>query len=89
VNKRAVTWLFAALLALSANATVPLVCERSSAGDSAIVWIAPDRVEQRVEILASNATPETQAAVRLNYEPLAKARHFAPSLYQRPPPSFR
>jgi hypothetical protein len=89
VNKRAITWLLAALLAISANAVVPVARARTGNGDSSIVWIAQDRSQQRVQILARRATPETQPEVPLNYEPPAKTRHFAASLYQRPPPFLR
>ena len=89
MNKRTITWLLAALLAISANAAVPVVRVRTGSGEASIVWIAQDRAEQRV--LLPPRVPETHARrlLPLNYEPPAQSRYFATSLYQRPPPSLR
>jgi len=89
VNKRAITWLLATLLAISASAAVPVVRAQTDGARSAIVWIAQDRAEQRVRVQSHSFAHPTRPAVPLNYEPPAKTRHFAPSLYQRPPPSLR
>jgi hypothetical protein len=89
VNQRAITFLLAALLAISANAAAPVVRARANRGDSAIVWIAQDRAGQQTLVRSRSATANARPAVPLNYEPPAKARHFAASLYQRPPPSLR
>jgi 2-keto-3-deoxy-L-rhamnonate aldolase RhmA len=89
VNKRTITWLLATLLAISANAAVPVVRVRTGSGDAAIVWIAQDRAEQRVLLPTRASVANARPAVPLNYEPPAQSRYFAASLYQRPPPSLR
>jgi hypothetical protein len=89
VNKRPITWLLAALLAISANAAVPVVRPRAGNSNAAIVWIAQQGAEQRIPILAQRSTPEPQIASTLNYAPPAKGRHFVASLRQRPPPFLR
>jgi len=89
VNKRPITWLLAALLAILAHTTVPVVRPRAANSNSAIVWISRDRAEQRILIPARAAAPHVQSALLVSYQPPAKARHFAASLYQRPPPSLR
>jgi hypothetical protein len=89
VNKRAITWLLATLLAISASAAVPVTRASAGSADSTIVWIAQHRAEQRV--LAQAYRPEANArpAVWLNYEPPSKVRLFFSSLFQRPPPFLR
>jgi hypothetical protein len=89
VNKRAITCLLSLLLAISASAAVPVAPARTGSGNSAIVWVAQDRAEQSIEILARLTTPARRPAVRLNYESPAKGRRFSASLYQRPPPFRR
>jgi 2-keto-3-deoxy-L-rhamnonate aldolase RhmA len=89
VNKRPITWLLAALLAISANAAVPVVRPRAGNCDSAIVWIARDRAEQRILIPVRGAAPDAHSAVVVSYDPPAKTRHFAAFLRQRPPPFLR
>jgi hypothetical protein len=97
VKKRKITWLPAALLvallSISATAARPVSDARTGGSESAIVWIAQDGAgtgtEQRVQILARAAVPETKQAVLVNYQSAAKSRQFAASLYQRPPPSLR
>ena len=87
MNKRAITFLLAALLALVANATVPEARVRTGSSGSAIVWIAQDRAEERVLVQPRPLAPSS--AVELNYQAPRNARYFATSLYQRPPPSLR
>jgi hypothetical protein len=89
VNKRAISWLLSALLVISASAAVPVARARTGSASAAIVWIARERAKHSVEIPMRPATPATRPAVLLNYEPPAKGRHFAASLYQRPPPFLR
>ena len=90
VNKRAITWLLAALLAIAANAAVPVLRARAGTSDSAIVWIAQDQAEQQVLGELRRAAPQARgAAAVFIYQPPAKARQIATSLYQRPPPSLR
>jgi hypothetical protein len=89
VNKRAITWLLAALMALSAGAAVPVARARTGGASSAIVWIAQERSEQRVLVRANRVTRYEAPVVPPNSEPPAKARQFAASLYQRPPPFLR
>jgi len=87
VNKRAITWLLAAFLALTANAAVPVARAGRDEANSAIVWIAQERSERRF-LLPSRAV-SAQPALPFYYQPPTKARHFAASLYQRPPPFLR
>ena len=87
MNKRAITFLLAALLALVANATVPEARVRTGGNGSAIVWIAQDRAEQRVLVQPKRVA--ASPAVELNYQAPTNPRYFATSLYQRPPPSLR
>jgi hypothetical protein len=89
VNKRAITWLLAALMALSAGTAVPVASARTGAGTSAIVWIARERSEQQIPVHANRVIRYECPAVPPNNEPPRKARYFAASLYQRPPPSLR
>ena len=89
MNKRAITWLLAALLALSAGAVVPVASARTTSPSSAIVWIARERSEQQVPVRANRVARYEQAVVPPNNGARAKAWHFAASLYQRPPPSLR
>ncbi|MGB6945156.1 MAG: hypothetical protein WBE37_22350 [Bryobacteraceae bacterium] len=89
MNKRAITCLLSLLLAISASAAVPVARARTGGASSAVVWIAHDGAEQSVEIAIRRATRAARPAVLLNYESPAKGRHFAASLYQRPPPSLR
>ncbi|MGP0074862.1 MAG: hypothetical protein ACLPWF_23375 [Bryobacteraceae bacterium] len=87
MNKRAITFLLAALLALAANANVPVARARTNGSGSAIVWIAQDRAEER--LLVRPRPLAAPPAVELNYQAPTNARYFATSLYQRPPPSLR
>jgi hypothetical protein len=89
VNKRAITWLLAALLAIAANAAVPLPRTQTGSGGSEIVWIAQDRAEQRVWIQSRWVDTSEESSVQFNFEPPAKPLYFATSLYQRPPPFLR
>jgi hypothetical protein len=89
VNKRAITWLLAAFLALSAGAAVPIAPARTGGASSAIVWIAQERSEQRVPVCANRVIRYQRSVAPPNNELPAKAQHFAASLYQRPPPSLR
>jgi hypothetical protein len=89
VNKRAITWLLTALLAISASAAVPVVRARTANARSAIVWVEQDRAEQRVLVQPRHIAPNVRPTVPLNYEPPAEVRHFAAALYQRPPPFLR
>jgi hypothetical protein len=87
VNKRTITWFLAALLALAANAAVPNPRVRPSGGDSAVVWIARNQAEQR--ILTRSHAAVALPSSPLTYQPPPRSRDFAPSLYQRPPPSLQ
>lgn len=89
MNKRAITWLLAALMALSTGAAVPVARARTGGASSAIVWIAQERSEQQVPVLAHRVTRYQRPVAPPNFESPAKARYFAASLYQRPPPSRR
>jgi hypothetical protein len=89
VNKRTITWLLAAVLAVAANAAVPVARSQAGRSGSEIVWIAQDRAEQRVLIQSRPVYISVESSVPLNGDPSAKVRHFAASLYQRPPPSLR
>jgi hypothetical protein len=89
VNKRAITWILAALLALSAGAAVPVARMRTGGPSSAMVWIAQERAEQQVPVRANRVTRYERPVAPPNIESPAKARYFAASLYQRPPPSLR
>jgi hypothetical protein len=89
VNKRAITWLLAALMALSTGAAVPVARTRTGGANSAIVWIAQERAEQQVPVRANRVARYERAIAPPNVESPAKARYFAASLYQRPPPSLR
>ena len=72
-EQAAITWLLAALLAISASAAVPVARARTGGASSAIVWIAHDGAEQSVEIAIRRATRAARPAVLLKYEPPAKA----------------
>jgi hypothetical protein len=87
VNKRAITLLLAAFLALSAGAAVPAARAGLGEANSAIVWIAQERSEQQVQ--AKTVAPCERHKVTLAGQPPAIARYFAASLYQRPPPFLR
>jgi hypothetical protein len=89
VNKRAITWLLAALMALSAGAAVPVDRARTGGANSAIIWIAQERAEQQVPVRAHRVFRYERPVAPPKHEPPAKARYFAASLYQRPPPSLR
>ena len=88
MNKRAITWLLAALLALSSGTAVNVTGARERGAGAAIVWIAKARSEQQVA-LRSRFVPDSPSRVKLEYQSRAKTRQFAASLYQRPPPSLR
>jgi len=86
VNRRATTWLLAALLAFSAGAAVPAARAQSFGSGSTIVWVAQDRAEQRVVVQRPRPTRVPKAAVPRRDDPLARVQLFATFLYQRPPP---
>jgi hypothetical protein len=85
VNKRSITWLLAALLALASGAAVPVVGARSADASSAIVWIARARAEQRIS-LRPRAIPRERATVSCPYLSPANPQPPTAALYQRPPP---
>jgi hypothetical protein len=87
VNKRAITWLLSALLALSSGAAVPVTSARPGDARCAIVWIAQERSEQQVH--TRRVIRYQRPIAPLAQEPAARARYFAASLYQRPPPFLR
>jgi hypothetical protein len=88
VNRRTITCLLAALLAIAANAAVPVARAQTGSGECAIVWIAQDRAEQRVSI-RPQAVPEERASFAIPYLSPANRQSPSPVLYQRPPPSLR
>jgi hypothetical protein len=88
VNKRAITWLLATLLAISASAAVPVARARTGGADSAIVWIAQDRAEQQVP-MQPRAVRKERATLSIPYLAPANPQPPNPVLYQRPPPSLR
>jgi hypothetical protein len=85
VNKRASTWLLAALMALCATHAMPSARVQITPQNCAIVWIARARVQQQVAI---ERRDEYQRASILVSKPEKQhhARPFSKSLYQRPPP---
>jgi len=89
VNKRAITWLLTALMALSAGAAVSVASARTGGESSAIVWIAAVRSEQQIPVHANRVVHYQRSVAPPINEPRAKARLFAASLYQRPPPFLR
>jgi len=89
VNKRAITWLLAALMALSAGAAVSVANARTAGDSSAIVWIAKRRSEQQIPVHANRVVHYRRYVTPPSDEPRAKARLVAASLYQRPPPFLR
>jgi hypothetical protein len=85
VNKRATTWFLAALIALCSAHAMPSVRVQRTSQNSAIVWIARARVEQRVSIERRSEYRRVSMFVS-NPESQHHARPFSKSLYQRPPP---
>jgi hypothetical protein len=88
VNKRAITWFVAALLALAGAAVAPAANVRTRDAATAIVWVAQEHAEQRIPIRV-RVVRSAPALVRSSYEAPARTRIFAAFLYQRPPPSLR
>ena len=87
MNKRAITWLLAAFMALSAGAAVPVARAGIGEANSSIVWIAQERSEQQVQLKRVTRYERCEPPP-VSQQP-AKARQFAASLYQRPPPFLR
>jgi hypothetical protein len=86
VNKRATTWLLAALIALcSAHAAPPVRVQRAPQ-NCAIVWIARARLEQRVSVERRGEYQRASLFVFRLEERNHANRPFSKSLYQRPPP---
>jgi len=86
VNKRATTWLLAALMALCASHGLPPVRVQRTPESCAIVWIARARVERRLSIERRGAYRRASIFVARLEEQIAGSRLISKSLYQRPPP---
>jgi hypothetical protein len=86
VNKRATTWLLAALMALCSAHAIPSASVQRTPQNCAIVCIARARAEQGVSVerRAENRRPSLFVS-HLEARHFA-ARPFSKSLYQRPPP---
>jgi hypothetical protein len=88
VNKRATSWLLAALLALCAAQAMPIARTQRIAENCPIAWVARARAEQRVSIERRRPLPRQRVVSAFPRESQSCTLLFSTSLYQRPPPSL-
>jgi hypothetical protein len=88
VNKRATSWLLAALLALCSAQATAIARTQRIAESCPIVWVSRARGEQRVSIERRGFSPRRPITVAFRRDSRSFTPLFFKSLYQRPPPSL-
>jgi len=88
VNRRATSWILAALMALCAAQAVPVSNVARTAANCPIVWVARDRSEQPAAIRMLVRRSRVPLVIALADDPRVNSAAFSKSLYQRPPPAL-